>query len=265
MGVALSRKGAKNQTQGHKLRSARTEAKTRVDDQKRKPPADLEQQLESCRRELAETQKHLSEALEQQTATSEVLQVISSSPGDLQPVFNAMLENAVRICGAKFGSLVLIEGDTYRRVALHNAPAALFDAQTQTPVMPLTISPVLRRLAATKQVAHIADLTAESPNEPIAKLGGARSLLAVPLLKDDRTVGVMSIYRQEVRPFSDKQIALLRNFASQAVIAIENTRLLNELRESLEQQTATSEVLGIISSSPGDLEHFPERLNRGFP
>jgi GAF domain-containing protein len=198
--------------------------------------------------------RDLSESLEQQTATSEVLQVISSSPGELAPVFEAMLENAVRICGARFGSLILLEGDTYRRVALHNAPAALVEAQAQMPVMPLTASPILRRLADTRQVAHVTDLAAESPHEPIVKLGGARTLVAVPLLKDDRAVGVMSIYRQEVRPFTDKQIELLSNFAKQAIIAIENTRLLKELRQSLEQQTATADVLRVISSSPGELE-----------
>ena len=138
------------------------------------PIANLQEQLKRQDRELEE-------AREERAAIAEVLRVISSSSGELKPVFEAMLANAVRLCEAKFGSLVLIEGDTYRRVALHNAPAALFDAQTQTPVMPLTISPVLRRLAATNQLAHIADLAAESPNEPIAKLGGARSLLAVPL------------------------------------------------------------------------------------
>jgi GAF domain-containing protein/CheY-like chemotaxis protein len=193
--------------------------------------------------------RELSEALEQQTATSEVLQTISSSPGELQPVFDAMLEKATRICGARFGSLVLIEGNTYRRVALHNAPEAFLEAQAQSPVVPLTASPTLRRVTETKRAAHVADMVTESPDEAIAKLGGARTVLSVPLLKDDGAVGVLSIYRQEVRPFTDKQIALVTNFANQAVIAIENTRLLNELRESLAQQTATADILGVISQS----------------
>ena len=196
----------------------------------------------------------LRESLEQQTATADVLKVISSSPGELGPVFQAMLENAVRICAAEFGSLVLFEGNTYRRVALHNAPAAYVEAQAREPVRPLAASPTLSRIAETKQIICVADILAEHPEEAIARLGGARTVLSVPMLKDDRAVGAISIYRQEVLPFNDKQMEVLRNFAAQAVIAIENTRLLNELRESLEQQTATSEVLSVISSSPGELE-----------
>jgi GAF domain-containing protein len=196
----------------------------------------------------------LRESLEQQTATSEVLQVISSSPGDLSPVFQSMLENATRICEASFGAMALREGDRLRRVALHNAPLKFVEFHEKTPFIDIAAIPTINKLVTTKQIVHIADLQIEDPSNFLAKYAGARTLLLVPLLKENEFMGVFGIYRQEVRSFNDTQIELVKNFAAQAVIAIENARLLNELRESLQQQTATSEVLQVISSSRGDLE-----------
>ena len=202
--------------------------------------------------DLTERTVDLTEALAQQTATSEVLRIISSSPGELEPVFRAMLESATRICEASFGSMLLREGERLRRVAVYNAPPGFAEFHKRMPVVSYTVSKLITRIWTTK-ILHIADLLIEDPNDNLAKFADARTLLMVPLLNDNELVGFFGIYRQEVRPFTDKQIALLQSFATQAVIAIENARLLTELRESLEQQTATSEVLRVISSSPGEL------------
>jgi GAF domain-containing protein/C4-dicarboxylate-specific signal transduction histidine kinase len=199
------------------------------------------------------------EALEQQTATAEVLQVINSSPGDLKPVFQAMLEKATSLCGAAFGVLWTVEADQIRAAASHAVPIPYRDFLTNQPASPGPKSGVAQTIRE-KSVLHFVDAavgeayrSGDSFAVAAVELGGVRTLLNAPLIKDGNVLGILAIYRKEVRPFTDKQIALLQNFAAQAVIAMENARLLTETQEALEQQTATSEVLQVINSSPGDL------------
>src|SRR5438045_6314887 len=202
------------------------------------------------------------EALEQQTATSEVLQVINASPGDLAPVFDAMLQKASRLCDGHTGHVVRLENGALSRAASFGVPEEFDRLLPLNAPMPdsMVRDSVPARMIADGSTIHVADLREDESYrigalaEVSAVRSGIRTALYVPLLKDQQVVGGFIMHRLEVRPFTDKQIALLQNFAVQAVIAIENARLIRETREALEQQTATAEILRVISSSPTDVQ-----------
>ncbi len=227
----------------------------KVPTKSKRAPADVD-----LKKAIATLRRELAEALERQTAASEVLQVISSTPGELDLVFQSLLENATRVCGANFGTMHLIEGDVAWRAALYNVAPAYVDALKTRTFRPHPESP-LGLVISTKQVVHTTDvrtnpayLEASPGIVALSDLAGARTLVTVPMLKDAKLVGTIGVYRQEVRPFTDRQIELLGNFAKQAVIAIENTRLFNETREALARQTATSDILRVISQSATDVQ-----------
>src|SRR4051812_13602107 len=221
--------------------------------------ANPQQIIAELQQQLAKRTAERDEALEQQTATGEVLQLINSSPGDLAPVFDTMLDRAIRLCEAAYGVLWTYDGEGFRAATLHGVPQPYAKHLSQEPTqLARGTNTALGQIADGSDFAHFDDVATEegymiSGARRLIELGGARTVVVVALKKDGKLLGAISAFRQEVRPFAEKQIALLQNFAAQAVIAMENARLITETREALEQQQAIAEVLGVINSSPGDL------------
>src|SRR5438045_2565723 len=218
--------------------------------------ADLRRELAEARRKLDERTAERDEALGQQTATAEVLGVINSSPGDLAPVFDAMVERAVHLCEADEAAVRTFDGEVLQLATAHGEPQVV---ERLRQLGPSHVNGLYEPLTRGESVIHIADVRETQAFREIPRARerlearGIRSWLAVALRKDGALLGIINVHRREVRPFSEKQIALLENFAAQAVIAMENARLIAETREALEQQIATAEVLGVINCSPGDL------------
>ena len=219
----------------------------------------LDDKVTDLEREVSELRRQLDEAHAQQAASAEILQVINSSPDDLTPVFDAMLDKAMHLCEASYGGLQTFDGELFRMVANRGNQPYQDMAMRMGPFRPERGSTVAR-LVQGESVVQVLDLLADEHylgggpiRQSLVEETGARTFLSIALRKNETLVGALHVYRREVRPFTDKQIALLQNFAAQAVIAMENARLITETRESLEQQTATAEVLGVINSSPGDL------------
>ena len=221
--------------------------------------ADLQRELAVCRAELDQRTAELSDALEQQTAAAEVLGVINSSPGDLAPVFDSMLDKALRLCGADFSNLLRYDGKLFHVASAVHGNREIGERNRGRAPFPPPPGGLLHPILQGEDVVYVEDLLHDPAYHSVAEIremvdrGGYRSLLNVALRKDTALLGVIGIFRKESRPFGEKQIALLHNFAAQAVIGMENVRLLTETREALEQQTATAEVLGVINSSPGNL------------